>query len=113
MKNLSRIIGSIGAVGMLISTGCLHIQPIGPLAHAQGLPSNPPPIGSKAAAEATRLEPILREAPKPTPPAMYVTPGEITATNADEAMKRLQQELETDRRITEAMPRYAEISIVK
>ena len=44
---------------------------------------------------------------------MYVTPGEITATNADEAMKRLQQELETDRRSTEAMPRYAEISIVK
>ena len=113
MKNLSRIVGSIGAVGMLIGTGCLHIQPIGPLAHAQGLPSNPPPIGSKAAAEATRLEPILREAPKPTPPAMYVTPGEITATNADEALKRLQQELETDRRSTEAMPRYAEISIVK
>ena len=48
MKNLSRIVGSIGAVGLLaLGSGCLHIQPIGPLAHAQGLPSNPP-LGSKA-----------------------------------------------------------------
>jgi hypothetical protein len=41
---------------------------------------------------------------------VYVTPSEVTPTNVDEALKRLNQELETDRRTMEAMPRYAEVS---
>ncbi len=92
---------------MLVATGCVHIKPIGPLAQMQGLP----PDGKAAPADTP--EPIVREAPRPTPPAVYVTPGEVTAANADEAFKRLTQELDTDRRTMEAFPRYAEVSIVK
>lgn len=92
---------------ILIATGCVHIKPIGPLAQMQGLP----PAGKAAPTDAP--EPIVREAPRPTPPAVYITPGEVTAANADEALKRLTQELDTDRRTMEAFPRYAEVSIVK
>ena len=44
---------------------------------------------------------------------VYVTPGEVTPANAADAAKRLQQELETDRRSMEAMPKYREVSVVK
>lgn len=89
-------------------TGCLHVQPVGPLAATLGMPANPPPPGTKV--EPPTPDPIIREAPKPTPPALYVTPGEVSGTNADEAMKRLTQEMETDRRSMEAMPRYSDFT---
>ena len=85
--------------------GCVHVQPVGPLATTLGMPPNPPPPGAKSAA-AEPPDPIVREAPKPTPPALYVTPGEVSETTAEEAVKRLGQEMETDRRSLEAMPRY-------
>ncbi len=90
---------------MLVGSGCLHFKPIGPLA---GLAAPSADGGTTDAPE-----PILREAPRPTLPSVYVTPSEITPANADEAVKRLAQELETDRRSMDAMPRYAEVSIVK
>lgn len=86
-------------------SGCMHIQPIGPLAETLGT--------RQALPEAPDPEPIIRQAGKPTPPALYVTPGEITAATAADAAKRLQQELDTDRRALEAMPVYSEVSNVK
>jgi hypothetical protein len=98
-------------LALLSGVGCVHVQPVGPLADAMGLPANPPPPGAKAAAAAGPApEPVIREAPKPTPPALYVTPGEVSKESDAAAEKRLQQELDTDRRGMEAMPRYAEVS---
>lgn len=91
---------------ILTGTGCVHFKAVGPLAQMQGLQPDGNPIPQTP-------EPIVREAPRPTAPAVYVTPGEVTAANAEEALKRLTQELETDRRTMEAFPRYAEVSIVK
>lgn len=90
---------------VLASAGCLHVQAVGPLAEA--FPSKP------RAKDSGTLEPVIRQAGKPTPPALYVTPGEVTSANAADAAKRLQQELETDRRSLEAMPVYSEVSKVK
>ncbi len=94
-------------LALTAGVGCVHIKPVGPLADWQGTAPDGKPVPEQA------LEPIVREAPRPTAPAVYVTPGEVTATNADEAMKRLSQELDTDRRTMEAFPRYAEVSVVK
>jgi hypothetical protein len=90
---------------LLANAGCLHVQPVGPL--AEMFPQKPRPKDEPVP------EPVVRQAPKPTLPALYVTPGEITTANAVEAAKRLQQELETDRRSLEAMPKYSEVSVVK
>lgn len=101
MKKLL-ILGALFAA----SVGCASIRPIGPLAQMQGLtPDGKTPEHTP--------EPIVREGPRPTTPAVYVTPSEVTTTNVDEALKRLNQELETDRRTMEAMPRYAEVSKLK
>lgn len=107
--NLTNPTKRMMVLGLLLiaGAGCVHIKPIGPLAEWQGLPPD-----GKAVPDAAP-EPILREAPRPTAPAVYVTPGEVTSTNADEALKRLTQELDTDRRTMEAFPRYAEVSVVK
>lgn len=101
------------AFGLLLTAGlgCVHIQPVGPLAQLRGLPANPPPGGAAPADEAP--EPVVRPAPKPTPPALYVTPAEVTPLTADEAIKRLGQELDTDRRTMEAMPNISEVSVIK
>ena len=92
-------------LALLSTTGCLHVQPIGPLADE---------FPRKAAVKEEAVpEPIVRQAGKPTPPSLYVTPAEITPANAADAAKRLQQELDTDRRTLDAMPKYSEVSIVK
>lgn len=90
---------------VILNAGCMHVTPLGPLADA--FPQKPVPK------DAAVPEPIVRQAGKPTPPALYVTPGEITSANAADAAKRLIQELETDRRSLEAMPKYSEVSVVK
>ncbi len=97
------------ALGLLLTAGvgCVHFQPIGPLADLQGSPGKQPP------ADAPAQEPVVRPAPRPTPPALYVTPAEVTPLNADEAIKRLGQELETDRRTMEAMPNVSDVSVIK
>jgi hypothetical protein len=97
------------ALGLLLTTGagCLHIQPVGPLAGQLGSPSPQSPAGDSDAPE-----PVVRQAPKPTPPALYVTPAEVNGMNAEEAAKRLGQELETDRRSMDAMPNVSEVSVV-
>jgi hypothetical protein len=97
-------------LGFVSSVGCMHFQPIGPLAEMQGLPANPA-LGEKPTVPTP--EPIIREAPKPTPPAVYISPSDVTPSNAAESMKKLQQELDTDRRGIDAMPRYAEVSNVR
>ncbi|CAN5181079.1 hypothetical protein BH11PLA2_BH11PLA2_07540 [soil metagenome] len=93
-------------LGMIIAlnVGCLNIRLAGPL--ADGRPS-------KAQDDAPVPEPVVRQAPKPTPPALYVTPGEVTPANAADAAKRLQQELDTDRRGLDAMPKYTDVSVIK
>jgi hypothetical protein len=88
--------------------GCLHVQPIGPLAGQFGTPTPQSP-----AADPDAPEPIVRQSPRPTPPALYVTPAEVTTINVEEAAKRLGEELETDRRSMDAMPNVSEVSVVK
>ena len=91
---------------MVVNTGCLHVRPVGPLADA--LPARTP-----AVREPGVPEPVIRQTGRPTPPSLYVTPAEITGANAADAARRLQQELDTDNRSLEAMPRYSEVSQVK
>jgi hypothetical protein len=98
------------SLGLLLAAGagCVHFQPVGPLANS--LPGTAP--GPKAE-DAPVPEPVVRPAPKPTPPALYVTPAEVTPLNAEEAAKRLGQELDTDRRTMEAMPNITDVSVIK
>lgn len=85
------------------SAGCLTVQPLGPMKN----------VFPEKMTEPVAAEPIVRQAPRPTPPAMLVTPGEVTEGNAAAVVEKLKQELEQDRRSLEAMPRASEVSVLK
>jgi hypothetical protein len=107
---MSRLFLLIMAAAALGGAGCLHVQPVGPMAKMLGTDPKPGPIvpGAKPAAE-----PVTVPAPKPVPPAMLVTPGEVSDQNPQDAQKKLIEELEQDRRSLDAMPRPSEVSVYK
>ena len=107
---MSRLFLLAAAAVALTGDGCLHVQPLGPLAKALGTDPHPPAVvpGAKPTAE-----PVTVPAPKPVPPAMLVTPGEVSDQNPQDATKKLMEELEQDRRNLDAMPRPSEVSVYK
>jgi len=106
------------ALGLLLlapAIGCLSIKPVGPLAKQMGKPdidTNPAPGVTVTAPKDAPQGPVVQAAPAPPPPSLRVTPGEVTDANYADAAKRLMEELEADRKSMEAMPRYAEVSVI-
>jgi hypothetical protein len=101
---------------LLAGVGCVHLQPVGPF--AKELAGSPPPASPAPGVTVTAPKdagaaPIVQPAPAPPPPALLVTPGEVTESNFQEAARRLTEELEADRRSMDAMPRQAEISVIR
>src|SRR5207237_1161101 len=72
-----------------------------------------PDVDVKAAAAVTVAPPTVRPLPRPPPPAVYVTPGEVTEANHAEKVRRLLDEMEADRKALEAMPRASEVSVIR
>lgn len=104
-----------GLLMLLPGVGCVHLQPIGPLAQENGAaaPVSPAPGVTVTAPKDAVPKPIVQPAPAPSPPALLVTPAEVTEANHADAARRLMEELEADRRSMESMPRSAEISVIK
>lgn len=98
------------------ATGCLTLQPLGPMAKALGTKPGPTKSAETGAlvtaAQDSAGGPILQKAPPPPIPAFLVTPGEVTAATAPDAVARLIREMEADRQALDSFPKYAEISVV-
>lgn len=75
--------------------GCTGVQPAGPLAKV--MKPKPAPAADKAAERPAAAE------LKPAPPALLITPGEVTA-DPQAAAQKLTTELEYDRRSLQAQP---------
>ena len=98
---MNRIALGLLAAGVLGHCGCVGVKPVGPFADAFTVKMPPKPkAGPKDAA--------LPPAPMPSAPALYVSPGEVSESTADDMAKKLEAELEADRKAMEAMPRYGE-----
>jgi hypothetical protein len=103
-------------IGSLGSLGCLGIKPVGPMAkmmNEEAPPTNPAPGVTVTAAKDAPAGPVIQQAPPPPLPSLKVTPGEVTESNYQDAMRRLIEEIEADRKAMESMPRYVEVSVVK
>ena len=83
------------------ASGCLNVQPVGPLAKITGAPKGKPLTKDD-------LEQATAPAPRPVPPAMLVTPGDVTAENADEIVRKSMVELQTDGKSTANVPLVSE-----
>ena len=106
-------IRSLGfASALLVGVGCMHLQPVGPMAATLGVKeptTNPSSLTTPSIPEPTP-EPQMIPAPTPPAPSLLVTPEEIDSSNADEMIQRLKKELETDRQAIDAMPNYSIVS---
>lgn len=91
---------------LLAGVGCTNIQPVGPLANRMGGPR-------PAAKDADPPEPVAVPAPRPTPPATLIEPGEVTADNAAAAAQKLTNEFEYDWKTLPPPPKTAEISRIR
>jgi hypothetical protein len=101
---------ALGLLVLLPGLGCVHLRPVGPLAKEY---AGPAPTSPAAGVATAAPKPIVQPAPAPAPPALLVTPGEVTEVNHADAARRLMEELEADRRSMDAMPRPVEISVIK
>ncbi len=99
----------------LSSSGCLSIQPVGLMAKQLGTRPGP----TKSADGATVMPatdapagPLLVKAPPPPTPSFLVTPAEVSAATAADAVARLIREMDADRQALATFPNYAEVSTV-
>lgn len=102
--------------GLMTSLGCVHLQPIGPL--TKGMQTGEPASSADSKVKITAPKdapagPTMIPAPNPPAPTVLVSPGEVTESNANEAARRLAEELERDQQAMENMPRYSEVSVIK
>jgi hypothetical protein len=106
---------ALGLLVLLPGLGCVHLQPVGPFAKdlAGSAPTSPATGVTVTTPTDAAPKPIIQPAPAPVPPALLVTPGEVTEANHADAVRRLIEELEADRRSTEAIPRPAEVSVIR
>lgn len=96
------------ALGVLV--GCTGIHPVGPLAGA-GLGPKAGKKGDKGKDEPP--EPVTVPAPKPTPPLNTTGPEDVTPENPSLAIRKLQQELEADKKTVPAASKTVEVSRYK
>ena len=113
---MTRLLTGFSALVLLTGVGCLHIQPVGVMAKTLGTspsPTRPAPGVTVVPAREVSQGPVVQPAPAPAPPALLVTPGEVTGANHQEKVRRLMEEMEADRRAMEAIPRPSEVSVIK
>ena len=96
---------------LLSGVGCMNIQPIGPLAQKMGRPPSGAPLGPGD--EAPAPEVVTVTAPRPVPPALLITPGEVTPDNASSVTRKLMDEYEYDRKTIPPPSKTAEVSVYK
>jgi hypothetical protein len=114
---MKHVIGMLAFALSLGSVGCVHLTPVGPMADAFGT-STPKAVQPTPGVTVTPPRdvgtggPILQAPPAPPVPAILITPGEVKTDSVNDAMLQLEEELRSDRRAMEAMPRYAEVSVI-
>ena len=96
------------------AVGCMQFKPVGILNDA------PPPTtkASKTNPNARialdpEAVPPLKEAPPPPAPANLVGPGEIDTKNYKEAVRKLAEEIDQDRKATDQFPNYSTVSKIE
>lgn len=93
---------------LALAIGCTGIQPVGIMAPKGG--------SAKSKADKSKDDDVPKvitiPTPKPTPPANWVDPSEVTG-DPHAAAQKLMSEFEADRKTIQAPPMTAEVSRIK
>jgi len=98
------------------SVGCMSFRPTGPIFGEDAVQPTMKP--SKTNPNAMIAidgvpPPVLPDAPPPPAPVSLVSPGEIDASNHKEAVRKLVEEIELDRKATSEFPNYSSVSKIE
>ena len=98
------------------AVGCMSFRPTGPIFGGDA----PPPTMRPSKTNPNAMiaidgvpPPVLSEAPPPPAPVHLVSPGEIDSTNHKDAVKKLVEEIELDRKATAEFPNYSTVSRIE
>jgi hypothetical protein len=96
------------ALGALALVGCSGLKPVGPLAKDVPITQQGKPIPGVTPDPAARAPAV-----RPTPPTMYVTPGDVNPDNPYLAAGKLSSEIAADSKATSNAPVTAEVSRIQ
>lgn len=100
----------LGTVLLLPAVGCMSFRPVGMLDPTGASRRDVGPEGVKAIESAAR---VPDSGPPPPAPVQLVSPNEIDADNPAEAVRRLSEEIDADRKAVDQFPNYPKVSHVK
>lgn len=100
----------LGVLLLLPAVGCMSFRPVGVFDPTGDAKRAVGPEGMKAMEAAARVP----DAPPPPPaPVQLVSPADIDPDNPADAVRRLSEEIEADRKAVDDFPNYPKVSRVK
>jgi hypothetical protein len=89
----------LGTLALLPAVGCMQFRPVGIL-DPEGVYSRPPEVATPP------------EAPPPPAPVQLVSPNDVDPNNPQEAVRKLAEEIDADRKAMDQFPNYPRVSKV-
>ncbi len=99
----------LGALLLAPAVGCVSFRPVGVLDPTGEAKRAVGPEGIRAMEAVARVP----DAPPPPAPVQLVSPGEIDPANPEEAVRRLSEEIDADRKAVDQFPNYPTVSHIK
>ncbi len=100
----------LGLVVLLPAVGCMSFRPVGVFDPNGDAKKAVGPEGLKAMEAAAR---VPDAAPPPPAPVQLVSPADIDPDNPADAVRRLSEEIDADRKAVDEFPNYPKVSRVK
>ena len=99
----------LGTLMLLPAVGCMTFRPVGVFDPTGEARKAVGPEGMRAVEAAARIP----DGPPPPAPVQLVSASEIDPDNPAEAVKRLSEEIDADRKAVDQFPNYPKVSHVK
>lgn len=100
----------LGTLLLLPAVGCMSFRPVGVLDPTGASRREVGPEGMRAIETVARMP---ESGPPPPAPVQLVSADEIDPNNPGEAVKRLSEEIDADRKAVDQFPNYPKVSHVK
>lgn len=109
----------LGLTLLAPAVGCMSFRPVGPVFGDDAPPEAKPTMRPSKTNPHAMIAidgvppPVLADAPAPPAPVNLVAPGDVEAGNLQDAVRKLADEINQDRRATDQFPNYSHISRIE
>jgi hypothetical protein len=106
----------LGLVAVVPMVGCMSFRATGPLLGEDAAPATMRPSKTNPNARIAIdgvPPPVLLDAPPPPTPVNMISPGDIDKANHQDAVKKLVEEIDLDRKATADFPNYSSVTRIE